>query len=141
MPRRPTEPHLDLRTAFEALNLAYFDGALHGVELGWMRGSKGPRSTVIFGWCYYEENRILINPLLRLPWVPFFYSARWIFHEMLHITHPPVNNVVHHPAFLKAERRYLHLAQANTWEAKNLDRLLGSDSRLTAIRGQGKMAA
>lgn len=101
-----------LQRHFDVLNAAYFDNALQGTELGWLRRTKGPRKYVIFGYCYYEINLIQLSPLLLLPQFQDWYASYYMFHEMLHLLYPPVviggRLVQHHPVFLEAEKRFVH---------------------------------
>lgn len=124
---------MNLRRVFDAINLCYFDGALQDVRLGWMRGTKGPRETIIFGLCYWTEQRIVMSPLLRHRSVPEWYAAFYMFHEMLHLVHPPVRVgrrvEIHHETFRAAERRFVHFEEVAPWEQANLKALFQADAR------------
>lgn len=113
---------MNLRRSFDVLNAAYFDNALQGTELRWMRRTKGPRQFIIFGYCYWEINRIDINPLLLVPEIPDWYANYYMFHEMLHLLYPPIKIrgklEMHHPVFLEAERRFVHYERIAPFEAE-----------------------
>lgn len=128
---------MNLQRTFDALNFCYFDDALQGVKLGWMRGSKGPRKAIIFGLCFWEENTIHLNPLLNHPLIPDWYASYYMFHEMLHLVYQPRlvggRYEMHYEEFLAAERRFVHFEEVKPWEKENLKPLFEVDSRLTAM--------
>jgi hypothetical protein len=130
---------MDLQAVFDKLNDRYFDGSLRA-SIHWGRGAapKADLKFFVWGLCYYEERRITMNPLLRHPKIPRYYAELWIYHEMLHITHPPIKVrgrlEYHHERFLAEERKFYFYKAARAWETQQkLNWLLKKDSRLTAL--------
>ena len=154
-PRRPPRPFgevHDLQAIFDELNATQFDGRIEA-RITWGEGRPIPRSTSTSGarsgaasagrsprrspksrssmqlGAYDEEaGEIRIHPALDQTWVPRFFVASVVFHEMLHEKHDaPLKNgrrQVHSARFLAEERRYPDYARARAWEAAHLDRLL-----------------
>lgn len=135
--RQPSAPrtagaHHDLRLLFDRLEATCFPGALEGVRITWGRRTKrrrGQRSLQL-GTYTPSEMLIRIHPVLDQEWVPQFYVAAVIHHEMLHHILPPVregNRMRYHtPEFRRRERAFVYAAESAAWETANLNRLLRS---------------
>ena len=132
-PRRPPRPigevH-DLQSIFDELNRRWFDDCILA-QITWGESrtkNKGARSSMQLGAYDEDASEIRIHPALDQDWVPEFFVASVVFHEMLHEKHDaPVRNgrrVVHSARFLAEERRYPDYERARQWEAAHLDRLL-----------------
>lgn len=134
--RRPT-----LRTAGRVHDLAeilatvardHFDGPVD-VGISWGRHGTPPRGrrrrrSIRLGTYTAEEQLVRVHPVLDRPWVPRFFVAFIVFHEVLHHVIPARvvdgRNVFHPPEFRERERRHPDYARALRWERTNLHRLL-----------------
>ena len=124
--------HHDLRAIFDELNAEYFEGRIRDVRVTWgrrppARGRRRRRS-IRLGTYVAEDRLIRIHPFLDQEWVPPFFVAYVMFHEMLHHVVPaPVRNGrqrFHSAEFRKLERGYPDYDRAIAWERANLPRLL-----------------
>lgn len=128
-PVRPDGQHHDLAEIFDTLNGDLFAGRLTA-RITWSKAARGQRrSSMRLGSYNESENLIRIHPALDQKWVPRYFVASVVFHEMLHEVHgaEPVSaskRAVHTPAFLADERRFPDYARARAWERKHLERLL-----------------
>jgi hypothetical protein len=76
-----------------------------------------------------SENVIRMHPALDQAFVPRYFVASVVFHEMLHEMHGAEEisegrRAVHTPAFLADEQRFRDYARARAWENKHIKRLL-----------------
>lgn len=125
----------DLKAIYRGLVSLFDDDALEGVRIGW--GRHGPlrrrRYSVQLGSYSREDLLIRIHPVLDQDWVPEWYVASVVFHEMLHHVIPAkkVGRTLRHhtPEFRRREAAYPHHAAALKWEERNLRRLLRSMSK------------
>ena len=123
--------HHDLLAIFADLNARYFDGGLHAL-VTW--GKKVPRrgdavrKAIRLGSYNGHERVIRIHPALDRTWVPRYFVAFVIYHEMLHHLFPPrhegARRVIHPPAFVERERGFRNFERAMLWEKRNTARLL-----------------
>lgn len=122
--------HHDLNELFAEVNHQYFDG-LVDARICWgnegrARGKK--RSTIKLGSYSAQEQLIRIHPRLDQPFVPRYFVAFVIFHEMLHHVMPATRiagrRALHPTEFRVRERKFRHFDKAIAWEHANLDRLL-----------------
>lgn len=124
--------HHDLRAIFDALDAEHFGGSIRDVRVTW--GRRPPeqprrrRRSIRLGTYVAEDRLIRIHPFLDRQWVPRFFVAYVVFHEMLHHVVPaPVENGrqrFHSPEFRRLERGYPDYDRAIAWERANLQRLL-----------------
>ena len=122
----------DLAALYRAVNAEHFDNTVDcGISWGKMPVGKRRRS-IRLGSFTEESNLIRIHPLLDQPFVPEWFVAFIVFHEMLHAhlgiqTAPSGRRRIHPPAFRKRERAHPDFARAEAWlaEPANLRRLLG----------------
>jgi len=119
----------DLQDIFDFLNEIYFGGSISASITWGQRGGKPRRRNSIKMGSYSVEDRLIrIHRSLDRPFVPRFFVAWIVFHEMLHQVHgaPIVNGrrQFHTKAFLEDEARYEHYASARSWERQHLDDLL-----------------
>jgi hypothetical protein len=102
----PAGRHYCLEGLFEDLNLSFFGGMLARPGLGWSR----TRSLVRLG--HYDPPRhvIVLSRVFDDPSVSRETIEYVMYHEMLHLVHPPEHRgsrrVVHTKAFRDAERRF-----------------------------------
>ena len=125
--------HHDLLAIFHELNARYFDGLANPLITWGKRGRKGdkPRSTIKLGSYSAVERLIRIHPTLDRSWVPRYFVASIIFHEMLHHLMPASSvtllasrRCVHPPEFRERERQFAHFNRAMEWEKRHIARLL-----------------
>jgi hypothetical protein len=118
----------DLPAILARLNAEYFH---HGCmsRIGW--GRAGParhRRSIQLGLYVPEDRLIVIHRSLDQAFVPEYYVAWIIFHEMLHdvfgIEQKRGRRCMHPPEFGVLEQSYPDFARAKNWEAQNLSRLL-----------------
>lgn len=122
----------DLLAILSSLNRTYFGGALSEVLITWGRrtGSARPegRRTIKLGSYSAVERLIRVHPALDKPWVPRYFVAHIVFHELLHHVIPQARvggrSVLHSPDFLRRERKFRHHDRAVAWEHKHIGRLL-----------------
>lgn len=142
----------DLLDIFDALNKRYFDGGCHAL-ITWgrktKRSRKAPRASIKLGSYAHLERLIRIHPVLDKPWVPRYFVAFVVYHEMLHhmipsargsvrasssklaSTRSPLDaqharRVLHPPEFLERERAFRDAERAAEWERRHIARLLRS---------------
>ncbi len=127
--------HHDLQSIYDDLNEEWFENEL-GVCVTW--GRRSPRRlrrrrSIRLGTYVGEDRLIRIHPVLDAPWVPRFFVAYVLFHEMLHTVVPaPVENGrqrFHTAEFRARERAYPDHERAVRWEKKNLSRLIRASRR------------
>lgn len=89
--RRPGAPLrargrcFDLRAVHARLDAAYFDGRVHGVEVGWARRpGRRTRRTIHLGGYDARLREVRIHPALDKPHVPAFVVDFIVFHALLH---------------------------------------------------------
>jgi len=124
----------DLGALLNRIDQRYFGGALGGdVQVTWGRKTapRGEsRTTIKLGTYSATERLVRIHPVLDQRWVPRYFIAYILFHELLHHVVPPVKvgrfTLMHPPEFMRRERAYPHYARAIAWENAHLDRLLRS---------------
>lgn len=119
----------DLREIFEDLNHRYFDGRIKAA-ITWGPRIRGQRTSIKFGSYSVEDCLIRVHPALDQTWVPRWFVAWIVYHEMLHqiydIPRVAGRRRFHTPEFLAHERRFPHHERAQRWQRANLDRLLAA---------------
>lgn len=123
----------DLTEIYESLNERYFGGRVHAL-IAWgrytPRKKNVPRKTIRLGNYDFNDHLIRIHPVLDRPWVPRYFIAYIIFHEMLHHIYPACGTderrALHSAEFLEHERKFRWYERAIAWEARNIRRLLRS---------------
>ena len=122
----------DLKSIYGTLLPLFGEDALEGVRIGWGRHApvRRRRYSVQLGSYSREDLLIRIHPVLDQAWVPEWYVASVVYHEMLHHVCPPKKvgrTLRHHTAeFRRREAAHPHHEAALRWEEKNLTRLLRS---------------
>lgn len=143
--------HHDLLAIFNELNERYFGGACHAL-ITWgkrqPRRSDAPRKAIRLGSYSNLERLIRIHPALDRKWVPRYFVAYVVYHEMLHHMIPaargsmhtgaggraslalasakgePSRRVLHPPEFLAREQLFRKYDRALEWERRHITRLL-----------------
>ena len=121
--------HHDLREIFDELNARYFDNRIDAaITWGPRSGRPRRRNSIKMGSYSVEDRLIRIHRSLDRAFVPRFFVAWIVFHEMLHQVHDiRVKNgrrEFHSKEFLADEAMYEHFDQAKGWERRHLDALL-----------------
>jgi len=117
----------DLAEVLASVNAQYFGGAMSDVLITWGRSTRPrgkTRSTIKLGSYSATERLIRVHPALDRDWVPRYFLAYIVFHELLHHIIPPVPGSLHPPELLQREREFRHYERALVWEQKNIARLL-----------------
>ncbi len=122
--------HHDLDAIFAEVNAAYFDGLVDARICWGSEGSstKSRRSSIKLGSYSDRERLIRVHPRLDQTFVPRYFLAFVVFHEMLHHVMPATRaggrRMLHPKEFRVRERAFRHYDRAIAWEQANLDRLL-----------------
>ncbi len=123
----------DLEAILNRINQRYFGGAIGDVQVTWGRKTAprgDSRTSIKLGTYSATERLVRIHPVLDQRWVPRYFLAYIVFHELLHHVVPPVKlgrfTLMHPPEFLRRERAYPQYLRAIDWENRHLDRLLRS---------------
>jgi hypothetical protein len=125
----------DLLALFDDVNAKYFGGSVHTL-ITWGkpgRRREHPRSTIKLGSYSSAERLIRVHPVLDRPWVPRYFVAYIVYHEMLHHVVPGQlsrggveRRILHPPGFRERERAFHYFERAIAWEKRHLGRLLRS---------------
>jgi hypothetical protein len=122
--------HHDLLEAFRRVNDRYFDGNVDAL-ITWGRKPSRPRKAarraIKLGSYSATERLIRIHPALDRAWVPRYFVAYVVYHEMLHHVIPASQGprrMLHPPAFLERERCFRDYERALAWEREHIARLL-----------------
>lgn len=121
--------HYDLRQIYDELNARYFDNRIDAaITWGARTGRPRRRNSIKMGSYSVEDRLIRIHRSLDRAFVPRFFVAWIVFHEMLHQVHDiRVKNgrrEFHSKEFLSDEAHYAHYDEARHWERQHLDALL-----------------
>jgi len=121
--------HYDLREIFDELNARYFGNRIEAaITWGARSGRPRRRNSIKMGSYSVEDRLIRIHRSLDREFVPRFFVAWIVFHEMLHQVHDiRVKNgrrEFHSKAFLADEACFELYDQAKVWERRHLDALL-----------------
>lgn len=119
----------DLQTIFDDLNRRYFAGRIKAsITWGLRTRTNRPRASIQTGSYSVEDRLIYVHRALDQSWVPRWFVAWIVYHEILHAVHDirKVNGrrCFHPPEFLADERRFVDHDRARRWEQENLGRLL-----------------
>ncbi len=119
----------DLRMIFDELNLRYFDNRIEAsITWGARTGRPRRRNSIKMGSYSVEDRLIRIHRSLDRAFVPRFFVAWIVFHEMLHQVHDiRVKNgrrEFHSKEFLADEAQFEHYLEAKAWERRHLDAIL-----------------
>ncbi len=86
------------------------------------------RRTIKLGSYSPRERLVRVHPALDQRWVPKYFIAYILYHELLHDLVPPLRVagrlVLHPPEFRLRERAFRDFDRALAWETRHIDRLL-----------------
>jgi hypothetical protein len=126
--------HHDLLELFNGINGRYFGGGINAV-ITWgkrpTRKTNGtPRRTIKLGSYSAVDRLIRIHPALDQKWVPRYFVAYIVYHEMLHHVIPGSRGLgrvnLHPPEFKEREKQFRYFERALQWERRRVARLLRS---------------
>lgn len=104
------------------------------VVITWGRFGRAPRRVLRLGSCEPGDVPVIrIHPVLDHETVPDWFLGFLVYHELLHVVHPPetggVRRVVHSAVFRRAERAHPDYTRSLEWERRNLQTLLSRCAR------------
>ena len=125
---KPLGKFFDLREVMACLNQEFFHNACKA-QITWGRaGSKTRRKSIVLGSYSEREQLIRIHPCLDQGFVPRYYLAWVVYHEMLHevlgVEEHNGRRLVHPPEFVVLEESFPDFVAAKAWEKAYLPRLL-----------------
>ena len=114
----------DLKTIYDTINQAYFEGKLE-LEITWFGSAqrKARRHRKLGLYCF-RTKLIKIHRLLDQKHFPPYFISYVVYHEMLHSVCPPVKArrgryQIHHSDFKQKEREFVEYDKAKRWEEEN----------------------
>jgi hypothetical protein len=114
--------HYHLGQIFELLNALYFRDSIPRPNLSWSSGL----TFRALGHHDAAHEAIIVSKSLDSERVPRFVVEYVVFHEMLHIKHPPkiVGGRTHYHTkeFRRDERHFAYFEEAENWVSKNAHR-------------------
>jgi hypothetical protein len=117
----------DLGELFDRLNARYFGGQLERPLLSWSQR----RTRHLLGHHDHIHGAIIISRTLDSPRIPLFVLEYVLYHEMLHVKHPPRvttgRSIYHSASFRSDERRFERYGEAVGY----LDRMALPTRRVT----------
>jgi hypothetical protein len=124
--------HHDLLDLFQQLNERHFGGSVNAL-ITWGKRSPvktGHRRTIKLGSYSAVDRLVRVHPALDQRWVPRYFVAYIVYHEMLHHVIPGSRGLgrvnLHPPEFKEREEQFPHFERAIEWEKKHVARLLRS---------------
>lgn len=124
--------HHDLLALFDDLNDRYFDGTVHALITWGKRPTtrSACRRTIKLGSYSAVDRLIRVHPALDQKWIPRYFVAYIVYHEMLHHVIPGSRGLgrvnLHPPEFKEREKAFRHFERAIAWEKRHVARLLRS---------------
>jgi len=122
--------HHDLLKIFGEINERYFDGEVNAlITWGKRPTTKAKaRRTIKLGSYSAVDRLIRVHPSLDQKWVPRYFVAYIVYHEMLHHVIPGSRGLgrvnLHPPEFKEREREFRHFERVMEWEKRRVGRLL-----------------
>jgi hypothetical protein len=122
--------HHDLLALFDDLNKRYFSGAVNALITWGKRPTTRvlERKTIKLGSYSAVDRLIRVHPSLDRNWVPRYFVAYIVYHEMLHHVIPGSRGLgrmnLHPPEFKEREQLFRHFDRAIDWEKRHVTRLL-----------------
>jgi hypothetical protein len=105
----------NLDEMFSQLNAQYFEGRLERPLLSWSQA----RARRVLGHHDHVHGAIIISRVLDSPRIPRFVIEYVLYHEMLHVKHPPRRlsgrTIYHGQQFRSDERRFHRFEEALKW--------------------------
>lgn len=125
---RTTGRYHHLGEVLAELNTRFFHGGVRARVTWGKGGRRRRRRSIQLGSYTAHEGLIRVHPCLDQAFVPRYYVAWIVYHEMLHevlgAEEKRGRRVVHPPEFVALEACYPDYARCKAWEAQNLSRLL-----------------
>jgi len=124
--------HHDLLALRDKLNERYFDGSVNALITWGKRPTTtaAQRKTIKLGSYSAVDRLIRVHPSLDRVWVPRYFVAYIVYHEMLHQVIPGSRGLgrvnLHPPEFKQREPEFHHYIRAIEWEKRHVARLLRS---------------
>jgi hypothetical protein len=124
--------HHDLLAVFEDINERYFDDSINALITWGKRPTtkEKRRKTIKLGSYSAFDRLIRVHPALDQKWVPRYFVAYIVYHEMLHHVIPGSRGLgrvnLHPPEFKERERQFRHFDRSIDWEKRHVARLLRS---------------
>jgi hypothetical protein len=122
--------HHDLLKLFGEINNRYFDGEVNAlITWGKRPTTKAKlRRTIKLGSYSAVDRLIRVHPALDQKWVPRYFVAYIVYHEMLHHVIPGSRGLgrvnLHPPEFKAREKEFRHFERVLEWEKRRVGRLL-----------------
>ncbi len=121
--------HHDLREIFDELNARYFGNKIEAaITWGARNGKVRRRNSIKMGTYAVQDRLIRIHRSLDRKFVPRFFVAWIVFHEMLHQVHDVQlkngRREFHSKAFMSDEAQFEQYDEARAWERSHLDAIL-----------------
>jgi hypothetical protein len=123
--------HHDLLALLDELNERYFGGAINALVTWGKRSTthaKKKRRTIKLGSYSAVDRLVRVHPALDQRWVPRYFVAYIVYHEMLHHVIPGSRGLgrvnLHPPEFKEREKQFRHFERALDWEKRHVERLL-----------------
>jgi hypothetical protein len=122
--------HHDLLKLFGELNERYFDGAVNALVTWGKRPTTNARKrkSIKLGSYSAVDRLIRVHPALDQKWVPRYFAAYIVYHEMLHHVIPGSRGLgrvnLHPPEFKDREKEFRYFERALEWEKRHVGRLL-----------------
>lgn len=120
----------DLLALFNDLNDRYFSGGVNALITWGKRPTVKSkcRKTIKLGSYSGVDRLIRVHPGLDRKWVPRYFVAYIVYHEMLHHVIPGSRGLgrvnLHPPEFKEREKQFRHFERALEWERRHVGRLL-----------------
>jgi hypothetical protein len=124
--------HHDLMVFFQQVNERYFDGEINALITWGKRptAKAKKRKTIKLGSYSAVDRLIRVHPALDKKWVPRYFVAYIVYHEMLHHVIPGSRGLgrvnLHPPEFREREKQFRHFDRSIDWEKRHVGRLLRS---------------
>jgi hypothetical protein len=124
--------HHDLLALYQKVNDRYFGGTINALITWGKRPTVKAKSrrTIKLGSYSAVDRLIRVHPALDQKWVPNYFIAYIVYHEMLHHVIPGSRGLgrvnLHPPEFKAREKEFRDFERSLAWERKHVARLLRS---------------
>jgi len=122
--------HHDLLSIYQSVSARYFGGEASALITWGTRPTAQitGRKTIKLGSYSAFDRLIRIHPALDQLWIPRYFVAYVVYHEMLHQVVPGSRGLgrvnLHPPEFKQREKAFCQYDRAIAWERAHIDRLL-----------------
>src|SRR5262249_53977752 len=111
----PRGRYYDLEALFDDLNARYFNGSLARPRLSWSQS----KTSRVLGHHDHVHGAIIVSRTLDCTTIPKLVLEYVLYHEMLHVKHPPKpvagRTIYHGPQFRDDEKRFHQVEEATRW--------------------------